>query len=270
MRPIRTYQIFDYAIANIQIDDFCNYIIERSKIMRSNQSQGSAGAEMTVLANTHVLMEGLLSRAYKNDLQQADYLLPDGMPLVWIARVKKIFLKKRVSGPELMAKLLDLSRNADMSHYFYGGYPGAQAAMVSALMEKYPGIRIAGCESPPFRPPTEEEDAATISRINASGANYLWVGLGCPKQEMWMRQHKNKLSSRIVMFGVGQAFDVLSGRVSRPPVWLGDIGFEWLYRLCLNPGRLWKRYLVYAPMFFMLFFIDEVRRFGHRHKFGKL
>ncbi len=133
------------------------------------------------------------------------------------------------------------------SIYLYGSTPTTLSALQAALQARFHGLRIAGAESPPFRPLTAEEDDAVVERINASGAGSVWVSLGCPKQEQWMADHRGRVQA--VMVGVGAAFDFHAGNVRRAPAWMRGSGLEWLHRLASEPRRLWKRYLVTNTLF---------------------
>ncbi|MBM3929363.1 MAG: WecB/TagA/CpsF family glycosyltransferase, partial [Sphingomonadales bacterium] len=137
---------------------------------------------------------------------------------------------------------------AGAKHYFYGGQPGVADAMAKRLTERYPGLAVAGCSSPPFRPASLEPDPAAVDAILGSGANIVWVGLSTPKQEYWMAAHVSLLPG-VTLIGVGAAFDFHTGAVKRAPRWMRDYGLEWAHRLISEPRRLWRRYLVLAPKF---------------------
>ena len=132
------------------------------------------------------------------------------------------------------------------SCYFYGGAPGVAQRLAAVLTERFPGLRVAGVHAPPFRSLTEAEDAEDVSRINASRADVVFVGLGCPKQERWMADHRSRLTAAVLL-GVGAAFDFHTGRVRQAPRWMMGAGLEWLFRLMQEPRRLGRRYLVYNP-----------------------
>jgi N-acetylglucosaminyldiphosphoundecaprenol N-acetyl-beta-D-mannosaminyltransferase len=214
----------------------------------------SPGAGHTVVvANTHVLMESRQNPVLKQAIQAASLVIPDGMPLVVVARWRGFPLKSRSDGPGLMLKALSEEPGNHWKHCLYGGTP----EVLSTLKSKFPGVIFAGTFAPPFRSLTPSEDDRVVAKINASHADVLWVGLGCPKQEIWMLEHGSKLNVP-VMVGVGQAFDILAGVKSRAPLWMQNIGLEWLYRLLLEPHRLWKRYLLYNPWFILLVLREQV------------
>ena len=145
------------------------------------------------------------------------------------------------SGPDLMPEILRVSEEEGYSHYFYGSTEQTLKALEKNLREKYPRLNIAGVYSPPFRKLTEEEDIETIERINAAKPDFLWVGLGAPKQERWMYEHRGKVNA--VMLGVGAAFDFHAGTAKRAPKWMQEFYLEWLYRLIQDPKRLLRRYV---------------------------
>ena len=198
------------------------------------------------ICNVHTVMEAHRSPAYAAVLNGAAIATPDGMPLVWALRRLGCPAQERVYGPDLLLEFAGFAAGrADLPSYFYGGADGVAAELARTLTAKYPGFKVAGFESPPFRPLTPEEDAAAVERINSSGARILWVGLGAPKQELWMAEHLGKVKP--VMIGVGAAFDFLTGRVRQAPRWMMRSGLEWLFRLAVEPRRLWRRYAVNNP-----------------------
>ena len=206
-----------------------------------------------VLANTHVVMESRQNPALVEALAAATLVVPDGMPIMMAARSRGYPLRARADGPGLMQKALIREDCRAWRHYFYGG----TTQVLASLLQKYPNLQIAGVYAPPFRPLTPEEDALVVDEINASQADVLWVGLGCPKQERWMFEHAARLQVPVLL-GVGQAFDILGGVKKRAPRWMCTIGLEWFYRLLSEPRRLWKRYLLYNPWFVWLYFREQV------------
>jgi N-acetylglucosaminyldiphosphoundecaprenol N-acetyl-beta-D-mannosaminyltransferase len=153
----------------------------------------------------------------------------------------------RINGPDLMWKYCAEAARRGEAIYLYGGAQATLDALVVRLTEAFPGLRLVGAESPPFRRLSEAEDAATVESINASGAGVVFVSLGCPKQELWMASHRGRVSA--VMIGVGAAFDYHAGTIKRAPVWMQHAGLEWLHRLASEPRRLWRRYLVTNTLF---------------------
>lgn len=177
---------------------------------------------------------------------EASMITPDGMPLVVVGKLRGVAVE-RTCGPDLIDRVCARSPQSGIKHYFYGGKDGVAETLANSFAAKYPGLQVAGWETPPFRPLTAEESEALVERIQASGADVVWVGLSSPKQEVWMRDHYKRLPQTLI--GVGAAFDFHSGAVQRAPVWMQKSGIEWIHRLMSEPGRLWKRYLVLAPKF---------------------
>ena len=201
-----------------------------------------------VASGMHAVMESRRNPLFKQVVDQADLFVPDGISLVWAARLHGYPISKRVCGSDLMWELLKVSEERGYSHFFYGDTEETLKMLTERLQSRFPGIKIAGSHSPPFRPLTAEEDAAETRIINQSGADVVWVGLGLPKQELWMFQHRDALNVPVAV-GVGAAFKFHSGHVKRAPPWIGDHGLEWLWRLCHEPRRIWRRALVDGPQF---------------------
>jgi N-acetylglucosaminyldiphosphoundecaprenol N-acetyl-beta-D-mannosaminyltransferase len=178
-------------------------------------------------------------------------VVPDGMPLVWLSRLAGHRETGRVCGPDLMVALCGRAEAAAYSHFFYGGAPGIAEKLAANLTHLFPGLKVAGCHSPPYRPLTATEDKEIIRSIDQSKADIVWVGLSTPKQEKWMAAHVGRLRAPVLL-GVGAAFDFHAGMVRRAPVWMQRAGLEWLFRLLSEPRRLWRRYLVMAPKFIFL------------------
>lgn len=207
-----------------------------------------------VFANTHVVMESRENSDLENATHAASLRVPDGMPLVIIARMRGFPLKSRADGPGLMAKVLGSEPNKQWRQYYYGG----TTTVLDELKKRYPNTVIAGSYAPPFRTLTMEENEHIIDEINAVQPDILWVGLGCPKQEIWMYEHSKQLNVPVIL-GVGQAFDLLAGVKPRAPLWMQKSGFEWLFRLLKEPRRLLKRYLLYNPWFVWLALQEQIK-----------
>ncbi len=204
-----------------------------------------------VAANVHVVMSGYWKHSFQCIVNGAALVTPDGMPLVMGLRLLGIKDQQRVYGPDLMLAWCDRAATLGMPIYLYGGTDSMLEKLKHNLKQRFPGLTIAGSYSPPFRSLTPVEEMADIERIQASGAPVVFVGLGCPKQEEWMARQQDRLQA--VMIGVGAAFSFHSGEVSQAPRWMMARGLEWLYRLAMEPGRLWKRYLINNPAFVLLF-----------------
>lgn len=172
----------------------------------------------------------------------------DGMPIAKIGR-RKGFACERCGATDFMDILLRESVERNMTHYFYGGKNNEVLDKLREnLIERFPGIQIKGMYSPPFRPLTEEEDRAICEKINSLKPDFLWVGIGAPKQEVWMQEHREKIHGT-VMLGVGAAFDFFAGTLKKAPEWMENAGLEWLFRLVMEPKRLWKRYIIGGAKF---------------------
>ncbi|MDQ8195924.1 WecB/TagA/CpsF family glycosyltransferase [Coraliomargarita sp. SDUM461004] len=194
----------------------------------------------------------LFVRAHREDavlgaLQDAHFVYPDGTSLALGARLTGVRFEQRHPGPVVMLDLCGNGQAAGLKHYFYGGREGVGDRLSTKLQSLFPKIQIVGHESPPFRQLTEQEQAEAIARIEASGADVLWVGLGAPKQELWMQSHLGKIKVPLMM-GVGAAFEYFSGDQKWAPYWMRRFGLEWLYRMLTGGPRLFKRYLTYVPL----------------------
>jgi N-acetylglucosaminyldiphosphoundecaprenol N-acetyl-beta-D-mannosaminyltransferase len=175
---------------------------------------------------------------------------PDGMPLVWLGRRVGLRAITRVYGPDLLLEVCAATADTELTHFFYGAGPGTAEALVEKLQSRFPGLRIAGTQTPPFRELSPEEASALESRIRELRPSFFWVGLSTPKQEKFMAIFAPRLDTGI-MLGVGAAFDFLSGRVRQAPLWMQRSGLEWLFRLCTEPRRLAPRYFKNNPLFLL-------------------
>ena len=206
------------------------------------------------VANVHMMMEAFGSSAFKKIVENSDLVTPDGMPLVWILRLKGQRNQPRVYGPNIMLHVLAAAERENVELGFYGGKPEVLEALIKRMQARYPNLRVVFSCSPPFRAMSPAEDEAIVEQINQSGARILFVGLGCPKQEAWMAEHRGQVRS--VMLGVGAAFDFHAGVKMQAPAWIQKVGLEWLFRLIQEPRRLWRRYLYHNPRFIVLALAD--------------
>jgi N-acetylglucosaminyldiphosphoundecaprenol N-acetyl-beta-D-mannosaminyltransferase len=211
--------------------------------MQKRIAEGGRGNYVAV-TGMHGLSEARKDSRFRDILNKAFLVVPDGMPLVWLARFHQIPLKRRVCGVELMEGFCQTT-GARFRHFFYGGAPGVAEDLAAQLAEKF-GITVAGIYTPPFRPLLPDEVAEVQKRVSEAAPDILWVGLSTPKQEKWMAEFGPRLEVPL-MVGVGAAFDMNSGRLTRAPLWMQVSGLEWFYRLIQEPRRLWKRYLVIIP-----------------------
>ena len=248
MKKPFTNRILGVNVAVTNMDDVVNLITSHLEEMRG---------KFICLSNVHTTVMAYEREEYRKVQNAAFIALPDGSPLAFVQRLRGYKEAEQVSGPDLMPALWKATENTEVSHYFYGSSEETIAALRKNLKEKYPNLKIAGMEAPPFRPLTKEEDEEAVRRINESGASILWVGLGAPKQEEWMYAHRDKVNC--LMFGVGAGFDFHAGTVKRAPVIFQKSGFEWLYRLLQEPKHLWKRYLIEGPKFGVICIRDMLK-----------
>jgi N-acetylglucosaminyldiphosphoundecaprenol N-acetyl-beta-D-mannosaminyltransferase len=190
---------------------------------------------------------------------RAEVISPDGMPVVWVARLQGDRTIQRVAGPTFMPSAMEHGMALGWRHYFYGGSPETLARLVASFRERYPAAEIVGSHAPPFRDLTPHEVEQDIDRINAAKPDLVWVGLGMPKQEIWMARHQDRLTAPVLL-GVGAAFDFNAGTIKRAPVWMQRYGLEWTHRLLQEPRRLWRRYFLGNSRFFILVGRDIVRQ----------
>lgn len=167
--------------------------------------------------------------------------IPDGGPLSSVGRRRGYSDMDRTTGPSLMGEIFKISVEKGYCHYFYGSTEETLKLLEKKLQANYPGIQITGMHSPPFRPMTEDEDKTIIEKINKTNPDFVWIGLGAPKQERWMASHQGKING--LMIGVGAGFDYYAGNIDRAPEWMQRNNLEWVYRLLQDPKRLFGRYL---------------------------
>jgi N-acetylglucosaminyldiphosphoundecaprenol N-acetyl-beta-D-mannosaminyltransferase len=208
-----------------------------------------------VVAPVHAVMEAQFHADYRTIVNRADMVTPDGMPLVLLSRWMGQRHVERVYGPDLMLAFSQLAAEHGFSSFFYGGAAGIPAQLADALTQRFPGLQVAGAYSPPYRALTPDEDQAVVDMINAANPDVVWVGLGCPKQDIWMAEHRALLNAPVLV-GVGAAFDFIAGQKRQAPRWMMRYSLEWLFRLLQEPHRLWRRYLFYNPLFVLLVFLQ--------------
>jgi N-acetylglucosaminyldiphosphoundecaprenol N-acetyl-beta-D-mannosaminyltransferase len=223
-------------------------------------TSGVGGA--VCVATVHMVMEAFDDPEFQRIVNAADRVTPDGVPLVWALRLLGFKGAQRVYGPSLLPVVCELAAERELSVGFYGGSPEVLDTLVGRIARRFPDLQLPFAFSPPFRALTPEEDEQVIGGIANSGTQILFVGLGCPKQERWIADHRNSLSC--VMVGVGAAFDFHAGSKAQAPSWMQAAGLEWVFRLCSEPRRLWRRYLYHNPRFLFHFARELANRSGQR------
>lgn len=206
--------------------------------------------------NVHVVVIAKKNQDLRYALGAASIVSPDGMPLVWVAKKRGYKGIERCSGPDMMNNILEASLNNGWNNYFYGSTSETLEKLKQNLCRRFPGIKIAGMQSPPFRALSSEEKFDIAKEINELSPDLIWVGLGAPKQEIWMHEFSDLLN-RGVMLGVGAAFDFHAGLQKRAPLWLQKFGMEWMYRLLTEPKRLWRRYFETNILFLYYLFQQQ-------------
>jgi len=211
------------------------------------------------VTSVHGVMESRRDQQLRDIHNRAGLVTPDGMPLVWLSRLLGKSRTEQVCGRDLMRKLTAVSALRGYRQFYYGGAQGVVDQLKQALTTGYPGLTVAGLLCPPFRPLTRAEDDVVVEAINAARPDVVWVGLSTPKQERWMASHLGRIDAPVII-GVGAAFDFLAGTKRQAPVFLQRNGLEWLFRLCLEPRRLWRRYAYIVPGFAVLATGELLRR----------
>lgn len=192
------------------------------------------------VSNVHTTVTAYEDNTYRAIQNGGIMAIPDGGPLSSLGRKRGYTNMQRTTGPSYMKKVLEFSVDNGYRHYFYGATQETLDKMENILKKKYPGIQIVGMYSPPFKALSPEEDKEIIEKINKANPDFLWIGLGAPKQEEWMARHQGKVNG--FMIGIGAGFDYLAGNIKRAPNWMQKCNLEWIYRLKQDPFRLFKRY----------------------------
>ena len=229
---IPTCNILGVNIAAINMQWLLDYTEKHIKELSGNYC---------CVSNVHTTVMSYENSDYCSVQNGGIMAIPDGGPLSVVGRKRGHKDMQRTTGPSYMEEILSISEEKGYRHFFYGSTEETLEKMKSKIKSKYPDMQIAGMYSPPFRDLTEEEDAEIIRMINTSKPDFVWIGLGAPKQENWMAAHQNKVDG--FMVGVGAAFDYLADNITRAPEWMQKCNLEWLYRLMQDPKRLWKRYV---------------------------
>jgi N-acetylglucosaminyldiphosphoundecaprenol N-acetyl-beta-D-mannosaminyltransferase len=215
------------------------------------------------VTGVHGIMESQKDDELRRIHNRSLLTVPDGMPTVWVGRAQGHRAMGRVYGPDFMRAVCRSSGEHGLTHFLYGGQPGVADALSERLQADFPGLRIVGADTPPFRPLDAAEERALAETVARLKPDFFWVGLSTPKQERFMAAYLPRLDVR-VMAGVGAAFDVNTGRLQDAPAWMKRAGLQWLHRLAQEPGRLWKRYLIIIPQFLyrIALQLTGLRRYG--------
>jgi N-acetylglucosaminyldiphosphoundecaprenol N-acetyl-beta-D-mannosaminyltransferase len=245
-QDLATYEIRGIRVAAIDVYRARDEICARAPV-------GKGGGYVTV-TGAHGIVEAADDARILQAHQNAEIVVADGMPLVVLGRVLGYRDIGRVNGPELMELIFANEDYRKLGHFFYGGNPAAVTNLRTVLVSRFGDFNMIGTYSPPIKPIGFEEDEDVIARIRALRPDLVWVGLSTPKQEVWMQMHMHKIGCGIGV-GVGAAFDLLSGTTRRAPRWVQRSCFEWLFRLMVEPRRLYKRYFYVIPRF-MYFWVE--------------
>jgi N-acetylglucosaminyldiphosphoundecaprenol N-acetyl-beta-D-mannosaminyltransferase len=238
------------SILNINVNE-TSYSNATKQIQRWAQNRES---RVIYATSVHGIMEAHDDKGFREILNRADLITPDGMPLVWIMRLKGARGQQRTYGPTLMLQILEMAAREKIPVGFYGGEPTTLEILTRRMKTMYPKLEVRYVFSPTFRALSEEEIMQIRQEIISSGVQILFVGLGCPRQEKWIDSQRGFIPA--VMVGVGAAFDFHAGVKPQAPAWMQMLGLEWLFRFFTEPRRLWKRYLHHIPRFIVLAIVD--------------
>ncbi|MGD0909863.1 MAG: WecB/TagA/CpsF family glycosyltransferase [Candidatus Acidiferrales bacterium] len=235
-----SFRVLGVRVSGVQIPD----VVARIEEWIARRE----GSRYIAVTGMHGVMEAQHDATFRVILNSADLVVPDGMPLVWLGRLRGFRLPRRVYGPELMLAVCEHTASRNVRHFLLGGAPGVAEKLSDTLRSRFSGLNVVGTYSPPFRQlkPEEQEEMAGI--INAAAPDILWVGLSTPKQERWMYENRGRLQVPVLV-GVGAAFDINSGTKQQAPGWMQEHGLEWLFRLFQEPRRLWRRYVLFGSKF---------------------
>jgi N-acetylglucosaminyldiphosphoundecaprenol N-acetyl-beta-D-mannosaminyltransferase len=238
---IYTQDIIGTPVCILSFNDQINLIVTWAKNCQS---------KMVCVANVHMLIEAWQNSDFASVLRQADLVTPDGIPLVWMSKLMGAKQAQRVAGMDIFLATCEQASQAQISIFLLGSKPDILDRIHQRLKKEFPNLKIAGMNSPSFGSLEPTVDTNIMQMINSSGASIVFVALGCPKQELWMAQYQDKIQA--VTIGVGGVFPVYAGALKHAPKFIRNAGFEWLFRLSLEPRRLWKRYAQTIPIFIWL------------------
>ena len=243
-------------IFGIKISILMSY--EDAYMLLLNRVKSAQFPAYITVNNVHTIVEGVRNKEYAKVINNAFLALPDGKPLSIIAKKKGEKNITRIFGPTFMKKTLEWGQNDNLKHFFFGSSKETLNKMIAVIQKRFSMVNIVGAISPPFRKFSDQENAEYIQQINSVGPDIIWVGLGAPKQEVWMYENYKKLNKGI-MVGIGAGFDYLAGNTKHAPQWMKNMALEWLYRLIQEPRRLWKRYLVTNTLFIVYILLEILR-----------
>jgi N-acetylglucosaminyldiphosphoundecaprenol N-acetyl-beta-D-mannosaminyltransferase len=237
---VKRYNVLGVGVSALTLASACEHIVD---------ARGASRLGYVCVCTVHGISEARSDPAFRKILNQSYLTTPDGMPLVWLGPAGT----ERVYGPDLLLAVCDAGRAKGLRHYFYGGAAGVAPALAQKLIQRFPGLDVAGTFSPPYRELNSDELGALRADVARQRPDIIWVGLSTPKQERFMAKHAGLLDAALLI-GIGAAFDFHSGRVRQAPRWIQRSGFEWLFRLCTEPRRLGPRYLKTNPLFLLRIF----------------
>tara|TARA_B100002052_G_scaffold297744_1_gene329231 strand:+ start:3162 stop:3917 length:756 start_codon:yes stop_codon:yes gene_type:complete len=250
MKTPQKINVLDVGISQVKIND----ILELVPKFIKTDNKG-----YVTVTGAHGIIESRRDEKIRS-IHNGSYMsIPDGMPCVWVSKLKKSKNIERCFGPEVFIKVMEISAKNNIKHYFYGGNVGIADKLKLNMEKLFPGIQIVGTYCPPFRPLNQKEEKELFDDIEESKPDIVWVGLSTPKQEIFMSEYLPKLKTKL-MFGVGAAFDYHTGSLVIAPKWVQNSGLEWLFRLLMEPRRLWKRYFDIVPKFIMYNIIDFIKK----------
>lgn len=247
--------ISNTAMSNLAAENCVNILGVR--VHATNMDRALAGIE-TTLANgqkgyvcvtgVQGIMEAQSDSNLKGIINRSVLTIPDGRPTVWVGWLRGFLKMRQVTGPDMMLRIFAMSAEKGYTHFFYGGNTGIADQLKEALTQRFPGVKVLGTYTPPFRPLNPEEESELVRMVAEAKPDFFWVGLSTPKQERFMDQYLGKLEAKL-MLGVGAAFDIHTGIIKDAPYWMKFAGVQWMHRIYQDPSRLWKRYVVNNPRF---------------------
>lgn len=246
--PLERYTLLGISVSVLQLETAVDTML---CWIKTGQRQ------YAVVSNVYTLMKCQEEPALRSIVNNAGMVTPDGMPLVWLGRLLGFQSIDRVYGPNLLLAFSEQAQHCGYTCFLYGGEVGVAEELAAVLQSRFPALKIVGTYTPPFDPLTPDEEQHIIEIINAANPDVVWVGLGTPKQDYWVSRFRGVLNAS-VLIGIGAAFNIHTGRIPQAPDWMQRSGMEWLFRLMVEPRRLWKRYLIYNPLFIVLLLLEFV------------